>query len=681
MTDASGEPPIPQANILLVDDSPDNLLALEAILEDLGQNLVRCLSGEQALRRLEESDFALVLLDVQMQGMDGFKTAQLMRARERSRHVPIIFLTAYDTTDFPPVRAYSLGAVDYLTKPLVPEILRAKVAGFVELYRKSERLQRQAEQLRQSEQQIRTLVQDVKDYAIFLLDPQGQVAGWNAGAESIYGYRADEIIGQHFGRFCPEPDVQQGKPQREVAIAAAEGKYAEEGWRVRKDGSQFWASVVMTALRDTAGHLKGFSKIIRDLTERKRAEEALQRANEELEARVRDRTAELTRANQALQAEVRQRERAQEALKAAARRKDEFMAMLAHELRNPLAPVRNGLYILRERSGDRAVVEQVREMMDRQINHMARMVDDLLDSSRLTRGRVTLHPERVDLARLLRLSAEDHRGTLDSAGLALRLEIADGPVWIEGDATRLTQVFHNLLENAGKFTNRGGSVCVSLQTAEDQAVIRIADTGSGIDATMLPRLFEPFTQEDRSLDRSRGGLGLGLALAKNLIELHGGTIEAASPGAGHGAEFTIRLPLQAEPGSQREKPQTTPPPRKHLRVLIVEDNRDAAESLRVLLKMFDYDVTVAHTGPEGVAAALRTRPEVVVCDIGLPGMDGFAVAQALRTNPETARARLIALTGYGQERDRELALQAGFDGHLIKPVDPERLIGQIGQPS
>jgi PAS domain S-box-containing protein len=676
MTDAPDRQP-PQANILLVDDSPNNLLALEAILADLGQNLVSSPSGEDALRRLEHDEFAVVLLDLYMYGLDGFETAKCIRAREKTRHVPIIFLTAYEGPDFTPAQAYALGAVDYLVKPLVPDIVRAKVAAFVELFRKTEQLRRQAQEILQSEQQFRLLVDGVTDYAIFRLDPGGHVASWNAGAERINGYRAEEILGQHLARLYPAEAREQDRPGQALAATAAEGRYDEEAWRIRKDGTRFWASVVLTALRDPAGNLIGFSKIIRDLTERKHAEEALQRANEELEARVRDRTAELTRANQALQDEVREREQAQEALRAADRRKDQFLAVLAHELRNPLAPLRNGLYILRQRGHDPAAVDHVRAMMDRQVQHLTRMVDDLLDVSRLSRGKVTLQKERLDLGQVLRQSVDDHRGLAEAADLSLCLEMPDAPVWVEGDATRLTQVFYNLLENAVKFTPPGGGVTVGLAAGDRQAVVRLRDTGSGINPEILSHLFEPFVQGDRTLDRSRGGLGLGLALARGLIDLHGGSITATSLGAGRGAEFTVRLPRQAQaPARPAAAEAVTPPPRRR-RVLVVEDNLDAAESLRMLLELSGCQVQVAHTGPEGVEAALRTPPEVVVCDIGLPGMDGFAVAAALRRNPTTAKARLLAVTGYGQEHDRQHALAAGFDGHLVKPVDPERLLGAL----
>jgi CheY-like chemotaxis protein/two-component sensor histidine kinase len=318
-------------------------------------------------------------------------------------------------------------------------------------------------------------------------------------------------------------------------------------------------------------------------------------------------------------------------------------------------------------------------MMTRQIQHMARLIEDLLEVSRLTRGKVTLQRARLDLARLVRLEAQDRRDGLEAAGLAVRLEAPETPVWVQGDATRLAQILDNLLDNAAKFTPPGNEVSVRVEAQEGrrEAVVVVCDTGVGIDAALLPRVFESFTQADRSPDRSKGGLGLGLALVKGLVELHGGRIEAASEGAGRGACFTIRMPLEDEPAALAERPTAPAEGKKPLRILVVEDNQDSAESLRTLLTLYGYEVTVAHTGPGGVAAALKTRPDVVLCDIGLPGMDGLAVAGALRKSPETAEARLIAVTGYGQEEDRRRALEAGFDEHLVKPVDPDQLLEQL----
>jgi len=502
--------------------------------------------------------------------------------------------------------------------------------------------------LRGSEEQFAQLVSGVRDYAVFLLDRHGNVVTWNSGAERIKGYRGEEIIGQHFSVFYTPEAVERGWPQHELEVAKAVGRFEDDGWRVRKGGPRFWANVVMTALRDEAGNLRGVSKIVRDLTERKRAEEELRGKNE--------------------------------ALAEADRRKDAFVAMLAHELRNPLAPLRNALHVLGQRGSADPAFRQSQEMMERQVRHLARIVDDLLDVSRVMRGKVQLRPERLDLARLVRTAALDHQGVFRQAGLDLDLDVPELPVWVMGDSIRLAQILSNLLHNAAKFTDLGGRVSVRLTVAGgDKAEVAVRDTGVGIGPDMLVRLFETFAQADRSLERSKGGLGLGLALVKGLAELHGGEVHAASAGPGCGAEFTVRLPVEPEPAALSEMPAGPRRTAKHLRVLVVEDNRDAADSLRMLLELYGYEATVAHSGPDGVKAAQQWQPDVVLCDIGLPGLDGYGVARRLRQNPSTAKARLIAVTGYGAEDDRRRSQEVGFDAHLVKPVDPAALQGVLLQ--
>jgi PAS domain S-box-containing protein len=666
MTASAADTTSAPVSILLVDDEPANLLALEAILHDLGQHLVTARSGDDALRSLFRDDFAVVLLDVQMQGLDGFETARLIRGRPRSRHTPIIFLTAYDHSDATLAQAYALGAVDFLVKPLVPVILRAKVAVFVELFQQTRQVERQAQRLRQLERQafeqqlaataraeeerFRLVVENVRDYAIVLLAADGTVVSWNAGAERILGYRADEIIGRPDTRFFTPEAAAAGRPQRELRQAAEAGRADNECWLVRKDGSRFWASGVTTALRD--GELRGFVKILRDLTERKALEDEL-----------RQRAAALAEAN---------------------RHKDEFLAMLAHELRNPLAPVLTGVHVARQAGADSQARAAALEMVERQARHLGRLVDDLLDVSRLARGRVQLRPERLDLARLVRTTAEDRRGGLEQAGLALAVATPETPVWVQGDPTRLVQVIQNLLDNAAKFTDRGGRVDVGVAVDEtQQAVVTVRDTGVGIAADQLQRLWEAFAQADRSLDRARGGLGLGLAVVRGLVELHGGRVQAASAGPGRGAEFTVRLPAVPEP-----TPLTASAPApasgrtgERLRVLIVEDNRDAADSLKLLLEIQGHQTKVAATGPEGVRVAKDWAPDIVLCDLGLPELDGYGVARQLRLDRTTARARLVALTGYGSDEDRRRSRQAGFDYHLTKPADPEALLRLLVPPA
>jgi PAS domain S-box-containing protein len=1349
MTDTPAPVPSPGrsgAAVLLVDDQPANLLALRALLEDLGAELVEARSGAEALDRVRERPFAVVLLDVRLGDLDGFETARLIRARPDARSTPVIFLTAYEADRAQLERGYGLGAVDFLTKPLVPAAVRAKVAALVQLFEEKARAKRQAEQ-------YRLLVEGTKDHAIFMLDPGGRIATWNTGAERLKGYPADEIIGQHFSRFYPPEAVARGWPEEELRRAAVDGRIEDEGWRVRKDGSRFWANVVITALRDETGALRGFGKVTRDMTTRREAEETARRLIREEAARqaaeasaveaqrqreewritlasigdaviatdadgritflnpvaegltgfsaeeaagqplervfpvvnehthravenpvaraLRERavvalanqtallarsghpvpiedsaapirgadgavvgavmvfrdvteqrratearrllaaivessddaiigegldgtilswnaaagrlygytapevvgrplallvpperidelaaiTARLARGekvehfetvrvhkngtrldvsltispirgaegvivgaskiarditaikrreaelrflagasaalaelldvpgtlqavarlavphfadwcavdlltadgdlervalahadpereeraqilhhrhppdpgapgaawrvlrsaraelvpeltdemlvagardpdhlravrelglrsymgvpltargrttgvitfvaaeagrrfgpedlrlaedlarraavaveNARLYAELREadwqksaliatlreseqfhraiaelssdyafrgaiapdgtviiesategferfygftrarmnerggwgtaihpddhaavfrtierlragepntgavrgvtadgtvkwqsylvvpvrdertggvvglfgaakdvtaqreltdrlreqaeslsailsatvdhiylidragryryvseggarvlgvraeemtgktwrelglpaevmepfdaqrqqvlesdrphrfetpfhgtdgerhyeytvapvrgesaqgsvvvvsrddteRKRAEEALREAARRKDEFLALLGHELRNPLAPIKNALRILELKGNDPAVVNRAREMIDRQATQLTRLVEELLDASRIARGKVRLTVEALDLSVLVRTAVEDHRTEAEAAGLSVELVVPPGPVRVRGDAARLTQVVTNLWANAVKFTPKGGRVSVRLGTDGREAVLSVADTGVGLDPATIPSLFQPFRQVDADPARTKGGLGLGLSVVRGLIELHGGRVEGTSAGPGRGATFTVRLALgTAEPvtGSGRPAPGTIPAGGGR-RVVLIEDSGDAAESMRELLELKGFAVAVARTGPEGVELCHQVCPDGVVSDLGLPGLSGFDVARALRADPRTAGAVLVAVSGYAQEEDRRRARDAGFDALLPKPADPDDL--------
>ncbi len=1065
-----------QVNILLVDDQPANLLVLQAILDGLGYNLVEARSGEEALRRLQKDEFAVVLLDVLMPVLDGFQTARRIRSQEKSRHTPIIFVSAFESADFPVIKAYSLGAVDFLYKPLVPEILRAKVAGLVELYEQKLQVKRQSEQLR-------LLIEGTTDYAIFMLDPTGRIVTWNIGAERITGYRAEEIIGQQVARFYPEEAIAGNKAKRELEQAIATGKYEEEAWRVRKDGSRFWASVVIVPLRDEAGAIRGFSKVIRDVTERKQAEEnarrlleeqAARRAIRENEERLRfaltagrmiawdwnlatghcvrsdtagsilglqtgnveeykrkihpedrprfdavvDRTVrgegpyeieyrviapdgrilwlvdraeprfredlppgsspgppvrlvgvsaditaikeaeaalraseqrfrqladampqivwtaqpdgqpeyfnqrwyqftglspdvpaefqggqaiihpedlepalqrwqEALRTGSRFQMELRLKEKrtgiyrwflarsvpirdeageilrwygtstniddqkhAEQAsrflaeasatlaslidfestlqkvarlavpyfadwclidikepdgklrrlavshvdpakiewvhevhrrfppdpgaasglyqvlrtghsemvseitenllagasdeeyrrilrelglksylcvpmllrgqalgvitfvtaesgrlygpndlqlaedlahraaiavenarlyheLKEAGRRKDEFLAMLAHELRNPLAPIRNALQIMKMPGASPSAIENARQMTERQVKHMVRLVDDLLDVSRIMQGKIELRKEPTELAPLVTRALETVQHILDAQGQKLILSLPPEPLRLEADQTRLTQVIGNLLHNAAKYSQGPSRVWLSAAREGNEIVVRIKDEGVGIRPELLPHIFDLFVQGDRSLERSQGGLGIGLTVVRRLVELHGGTISVHSEGVGKGSEFVVRLPALPESAQPNHTAKASGPssaPRSARRVLVVDDNVDAAESVAMLLRMWGHEVRLAHTGPDALVAAEEFSPEIVVLDIGLPGMSGYEVARRLRQQPTFARTVLAAVTGYGQEEDRRRSQDAGFNYHLTKPVEPETLL-------
>jgi signal transduction histidine kinase len=359
------------------------------------------------------------------------------------------------------------------------------------------------------------------------------------------------------------------------------------------------------------------------------------------------------------------------------RRKDEFLAMLAHELRNPLAPVRNGLHVLRLRAAADPEVDRLAEMLTRQVGQIVRLVDDLLDVSRITRGTVPLRRERVDLAAVVDQAVEAARPLLDARRHRLTVTAAPEPIHVDADPARLAQVIGNILNNAGKYMDEGGRAWLETRREGDEAVIAVRDAGVGISAEMLPRVFDLFTQADGTLDRSQGGLGVGLTLVRRLVEMHGGTVHAASPGPGRGSEFVVRLPaLPATAGPARARPadpEPPPPSPRPRRILVVDDNVDSADSLATLLELSGHQVRTAYGGAAALEAAESHRPEVVLLDIGLPGMDGYEVARRLRGGTTSAGVTLVALTGYGQDTDRRRTQEAGFDHHLVKPVNPDEL--------
>jgi signal transduction histidine kinase len=401
---------------------------------------------------------------------------------------------------------------------------------------------------------------------------------------------------------------------------------------------------------------------------------------------LKDRLARLGPAVRRALAESRaraERRAAQEALKEANRRKDEFMAVLGHELRNLLAPVRNAIEVLRQKPDEESTVRWAADVLDRQCRHQARLVDDLLDLSRIGRGKLRMEPVRLDLAGLLRAAAEDQRSTLEEAGLTLDVAVPAEAVWVRGDATRLTQVLGNLLANARKFTEPGGRVAVGLAVDRhtSRAAVSVRDTGVGIEPEMMPHLFEAFAQAEGSLQRNQDGLGLGLALVRGLVQLHGGEIRAASEGPGRGSTFTFWLPLAQEAGTCPAAPARPVEQGKPLKILVIDDQRDAADSLRLLLEFSGHEVAVAYTGPEGVELAQHALPDVVLCDLGLPGMSGLEVARALRADPATARARLIAVSGFALPPNGAGKPEADFDAHLTKPVELGDLQRLLAEPA
>ena len=499
---------------------------------------------------------------------------------------------------------------------------------------------RKDDALRHSEERLRLLVESVQDSALFMLDPLGFVDSWNAGAERIKGYRAEEIIGQHFSRFYPPEALAQNWPQELLAMARTLGRAEDSGWRLRRDGSRFWASVVLSALYDRDGRLRGYAKITRDLTDRRRM--------------------------QTLEEEGRQT--------------TEFLAMLAHELRNPLAPIRNAVQWMQRSPLRDPTLDGARDIIDRQVAHLSHLVDDLLDVGRIATGTIALRSTALDLSMVAARAIETSLPLMQARRQSFHAEMPDQQVLVQGDQTRLMQIVMNLLNNAAKYTPENGAVFLKLEAGDREATLTVSDTGIGIAPELLPRIFDLFMQGRRTLARSEGGLGIGLTLVKRLVALHGGEVAAFSEGPDRGSRFVVRLPLlhprrlsgPASPlASATESPAAGVSASR--RVLVIDDNQDSTTSMAMLLKLVGHEVCVAADGNTGLREAERFLPQVVLLDIGLPDINGYEVARRLRQHPSLQSATLIAMTGYGQPEDRQRSSEAGFHHHLVKPVDWETL--------
>ncbi|PSB40740.1 hybrid sensor histidine kinase/response regulator, partial [filamentous cyanobacterium Phorm 6] len=652
-----------QVNVLLVDDRPENLVALEAILNSHSYNLVQANSGAEALRCLLNDDFAVILLDVQMPGMDGFETATLIRSRDRSRSTPIIFVTAFSSNDTHVFKGYSLGAVDYLFKPLEPEILTSKVQVFVELFQKTAEVKRQATQLAavnnelsKSEERFRTLCA-CSPLGIYLADVEGRCTYMNPRCEEISGLILDENLMSVWQR-----SVHPENRDRVVADWLGwikEGHEYSSEFRLVDNEDVRWIHVQSSPMFSDLGKLIGHVGTVRDITDRKQAEEERGRLIREQVARQ-----EAERANQM---------------------KDEFLAILSHELRTPLNAILGWSRLLRAKKFDQETIDKALETIERNAKSQAQLVEDILDVSRILRGKLNFNLYPIQLKNVIEMAIDSLKPLAETKSIVIVFQADSNVGKVIGDSDRLQQVVWNLLSNAIKFTPDGGKVDVRLELVGDEAQIQIIDSGIGINPDFLPYVFDRFRQADSSTTRSYGGLGLGLAIVRHLVEQHGGKVRAQN-NTGEGAKFTVSLPVAEDNGqgdfdncSELNEVTEALPTLANLQLLVVDDDDDTRDFLIAVLEE-EGAVVRSAASVAGALAALETSwPDVLLSDIGMPEADGYELIARVK-EMEVLRDRkmpAIALTAYVRESDRRQALEAGFQMHLSKPVEVTKLIAGI----
>jgi len=659
--------PIVATNLLLVDDHPRNLTALEAILEPLGQNLLLATSGRDALKHLLNAEFSAILLDVQMPGMDGFETAELIKGRQRSHHIPILFLTALSKEKAHVERGYSVGAVDYISKPFDPDILRSKVAVFVELFQKNDRLKRQSDQLHaKRDREVVKLERASKERYQALAESMPQIV-WTAAQDgsltygnprwyACAGVAEKEAGGLHWQDLLHPDDLAALLGDWQAVIAGDghwQGEYrfgnALVGYR--------WHLVRAVSSRDKQGRLASWIGTSTDIDDHKQAEAKL------LLERIK--------------------------LEAANRAKDEFLAMASHELRTPLNAMLGWTQILRAGRIDQSKVHGVLETIERNAKQQAQLITDLLDVSAIVTGHISLDFSDLSLAQVVQGAAETAYPIAEAAKVALVVQLDSTLGRVRGDALRLQQVVGNLLANAIHFTPAGGRVEVDLLREQGSALLRVSDSGRGIAPEFLPYVFERFHHADDHAARSRKGLGLGLAIAKHLVELHGGVVTATSEGKDKGCTLLVTLPLLPAPiATRRSEAKAGDPVRpldtsslSDIHVLIVEDDDDGREMLRAILEAQGARVSAASEAASAFELLQTNKPDVLVSDIGLPGEDGYALLERMRalSTDQGGMIPAIALTAYTSVADRTRALAAGFQLHLSKPCDPETLSQAIAR--
>ncbi|MCG3114040.1 MAG: ATP-binding protein [Candidatus Manganitrophus sp. SB1] len=601
----------------------------------------------------EESPFLLFLIAVMVSAWYGGLGPGLLATALSALVSDYVFLVPhYGFLGYTPGQTVEMGL--FIFEGLVISALTVALHSAKNQAEASmEEARHNEETRRQSEERFRLLVDGARDYAIFMLDAAGRVINWNAGAERIQVYQAEEILGKPISHIYLPEQVRQGRPDKALQIAATEGRFEEEDWRMRKDGSIFWALMVVTALRDASGGLSGYSVVMRDITERKRAEEER---------------------NDLLIREQKARLEAEEAN----RSKDEFLAMISHEIRTPLNAILGYSQLLGSGMFNEEQAARAIESIERNAKAQAQLVEDLLDVSRIITGKLRLHPRPIDLIEVIEAAVDTVQPAADAKGIRLESDLDPSAAPFVGDPDRLQQVTWNLVLNAVKFTPEGGEVRVGLKRIPPYVALTVSDTGIGIPPDFLPFVFERFRQGEASPNRSHTGLGLGLSIVRHLAELHGGSVQATSEGEGRGATFTVRLPVRAirtGGSSPVRSEEEFPTMLEGIKVLVVDDEADARDLVTLVLKQRKAEVAAVGSAEEARRALDYLKPDVLVSDIAMPEVDGYALIGRLRQEESEGRRHIpaVALTAYGGFEDRQQALMAGFDAYLVKPVDPERL--------
>ena len=668
--------------LLLVDDEPGNLDALETILDSRGYMLIRARSADDALFAILQNEFAAIILDIKMPGTNGLELARLIKQRKRSQHVPILFLSAYSLDEKEILQAYGVGGVDFLSKPINPDILRSKVAVFANLFRTTRALasavealnaeaaerEKVQEELQQSKDQLESRVLErtaelananqelldneewlrlalaVAQVATWEWDLESGTMRWSADPEVLFGFPKGA-----FGSDCRISHAIHGDDigvlDAALSRAMATGNYEVEYRAVREDGSVVWIADRGRVVQISDNLPSRIVGVTVDLTRRKNLEEALVESDQH---------------------------------------KNEFLATLAHELRNPLAPVRYAVKVLDAKGPETPHLRWAIELIERQIQHMSRLIDDLLDVNRISRNMLELRKDIVELASIISIAVETSRPLIEHSHHNLVVSVTEEPIYLNADTVRLAQVFSNLLNNATQHTrssDAGNKIYLSVMREGPSAVVTVKDFGVGIEPEMLPRIFEMFNQGGRL---SGGGLGIGLSLARRLVEMHGGSIEASSGGVGKGAMFTVRLPILMDASQPAIRPPETSVaaaarPVHKRRILVADDNRDVVESFQVMLRILGHEVQTALDGLEAIEKAEKFRPEVIVLDVGMPMLDGYEAASRIRQLPWGQEVVLIAVTGWGNEKDKLKSAEAGFNLHLVKPVDATTILEALDE--